>query len=39
MYTVIKPKGLQDFVGVVYKCKVVPFAWGRTGGKKERMEL
>lgn len=23
MYTVIKKKGLQDFVGIMFKCKVV----------------
>jgi len=39
MYTVIKKKGLQDFVGIVYECKVVHFVWGRTGGEKERMGL
>lgn len=36
MYTVIKKKGLQDFVGIVYKCKVVHFVWGRTGGRERK---
>lgn len=29
MYNVINMKGLQDFVGIMFKCKVVCLVWAR----------
>lgn len=31
----IKEKELQDFVGIVYKCKMVCFVWGKQGERKK----